>query len=78
MNEFEICSECNGKKYVSPDDQYNTRFIKVKIGGFSFFKRSCPKCDGLGVINWIDNVIESKEEKDRKNGFRTYTRCMGI
>lgn len=64
----EVCSQCNGKKYVIPDYQYNTRYIKVNIGGFSFFKRACPKCDGNGVINWIDNIIESKEEKDRKDG----------
>lgn len=62
----EVCSKCNGKKYVIPDSQYNTRYIKVNIGGFSFHKHACPKCNGIGEINWIDNLFESEGEKYRK------------
>lgn len=40
-----ICTRCNGKGI----------FINKYFG-----KPSCPKCNGIGKLNWIENIVGKK------------------
>jgi len=41
----EICSECNGDGIVMGDYPYSD---------------TCPKCNGVGITDWITNVVGVK------------------
>lgn len=65
---MEICSECNGNKYIISDDGKYKKVLRVKIAGFDFEKPSCPKCGGVGKLNWLDNVFKTGKESDEEEG----------
>lgn len=51
---FVRCDRCKGKRTVFPVTE-----------AFGLIK--CKKCDGTGVVDWIENVVGKKEKKNIKN-----------
>jgi len=47
-----ICSRCKGKGFTNEDN--------LSIGYYS----PCYKCSGLGVVDWITNIVGSSNESE--------------
>ena len=45
-----ICSKCKGIGLV----------FKIKSNKGIIFKNECPKCQGTGKLDWIENVVGKK------------------
>jgi len=58
--EFEItCSECGGTGLDSSRRSWN--------------RKACPKCFGIGKVDWIENITGKKREEPGKNGYDART-----
>ena len=51
MDDLYSCDKCNGTGMY-------------KIHQFDLCKVSCPKCDGCGKVNWIDNLFKNQTIND--------------
>jgi hypothetical protein len=45
-----ICDECEGGRFRYDLDNYD-------IGKYN----TCPKCHGIGKLDWVENVVGKKE-----------------
>jgi DnaJ-class molecular chaperone len=50
-----VCRECGGtgnSNYNKPDDEFD--FV---------FNIKCPKCNGIGKLDWVENVVGKKQHR---------------
>jgi hypothetical protein len=52
-----ICDKCDGETFI--------RYTEERGNGFYPMKMTCPKCNGHGKLDWIENITGT--QKDEKS-----------